>query len=260
MNRINLLFEMKKGNILSVYFTAGYPKLEDTITIIQSLQDAGVDLIEIGMPFSDPLADGPVIQQSSQKALENGMNVRYLFSQLTRIRKNISIPLVLMGYLNPVLQFGVEEFCRNADKSGIDGLILPDLPFELYLEAYKDLFDRYKLHNIFLITPETSEKRIRLIDENSSGFIYMVAASSTTGSRNEIEAGQEEYFKRIEAMNLKNPRLIGFGISNKNTFERACQYANGAIIGSAFIKTLSAVEDLHAGINQFVKGIINGSK
>lgn len=256
MNRINRLFENKKKNILSIYFTAGYPNLNDTVAIIESLQESGADLIEIGMPFSDPLADGPVIQESSQKALNNGMSIRKLFEQLQSIRSNVNIPLILMGYLNPVLQFGIEKFCAEAEKNGIDGLILPDLPLELYLEDYKTVFDKYNLHNIFLITPETSEKRIRLIDENSGGFIYMVAASSTTGSRDKIETQQEDYFRRIGEMNLQNPRLIGFGISNKQTFERACNYANGAIIGSAFIKAISAKGDIRKKSEQFVKGII----
>ncbi len=255
MNRINQLFEWKSKNILSIYFTAGYPNLEDTTTIIETLQEAGADVIEIGMPFSDPLADGPVIQKSSQQALANGMNIKLLFEQLIEIRKSVSIPLILMGYLNPVLQFGIEKFCEKAELSGIDGLIIPDLPLELYLEDYKPVFDTYNLHNIFLITPETSEKRIRLIDENAGGFIYMVAASSTTGSRNTIEKQQEAYFNRIRDMNLHNPRIIGFGISNKQTFERACNFAHGAIIGSAFITALSGSNDLKTNIRTFIKGV-----
>ncbi len=255
MNHINQLFERKSKNILSIYFTAGYPNLNDTTTIIETLQASGADLIEIGMPFSDPLADGPVIQKSSHQALVNGMSIKLLFEQLKEIRKSVSIPLILMGYLNPVLQFGIEKFCEQCEKAGIDGLIIPDLPLELYLEDYKPVFDTYNLHNIFLITPETTEKRIRLIDESAGGFIYMVAASSTTGSRNTIETRQEAYFDRIRHMNLQNPLIIGFGISNKQTFERACNFANGAIIGSAFIKALSESDDLQTNIRAFIRGI-----
>lgn len=256
MNRINQLFDRKDKNILSIYFTAGYPDLNDTQTIIETLENTGVDLIEIGMPFSDPLADGPVIQQSSQKALENGMTIKLLFEQLQNIRDTVSIPLILMGYLNPLLQYGLENFFRQAEKTGIDGLILPDLPLELYIEEYKSLFDTYNLHNIFLITPETSEKRIRRIDENTGGFIYMVAASSTTGSRDSIAREQEVYFHRIENMKLQNPRLIGFGISSKTTFNRACRFANGAIIGSAFIKALSDGDNVENNTEAFVKSIL----
>ena len=255
MNRIDQLFDRKKSNILSIYFTAGYPNLEDTTTILETLQESGADLIEIGMPFSDPLADGPVIQESSHQAIVNGMNIKLLFEQLKEIRTSISIPLVLMGYFNPVLQFGIEKFCEQCEKAGIDGLIIPDLPLELYLEDYKPVFDAYNLHNVFLITPETSVKRIRLIDENAGGFIYMVAASSTTGSRNTIETRQEAYFDRIRNMNLQNPLIIGFGISNKQTFERACNFANGAIIGSAFIKAISENDDLQTNIRAFIQGI-----
>jgi len=238
MNRINKLFQNKAGNILSVYFTAGYPRLENTAEIITELEKNGVDLIEVGMPFSDPIADGPVIQQSSQRALENGMSIKILFEQLKDIRKNVQIPLVAMGYLNPVMQYGLEAFCKKCKEIGIDGLILPDLPLDLYLEEFKPLFEKYGLHNIFLVTPQTSEERIRLIDKETSGFIYLVSSSSTTGARKDIQDKQITYFERIRAMGLKNPLIIGFGISNYETFNTACRYAHGAIVGSAFVKAL----------------------
>ena len=217
-NRINRLFETKKENILSVYFTAGFPNLNDTVKIIQQLEKSGADLIEIGMPFSDPTADGPTIQHSSEVALKNGMSVKLLFGQLKEIRKSVKIPLILMGYFNPVLQFGVEEFCNKCSEIGIDGTILPDLPLEEFEEHYKKYFINNNLHNILLITPQTSEKRIRQIDDASEGFIYMVSSSSTTGAGKKVEDFHQDYFEHIQKMNLKNPRLIGFGISDKATF------------------------------------------
>ena len=255
-NRINQLFLSKKENILSVYFTAGYPALNETVPIIEGLEKNGVDLIEVGMPFSDPVADGPVIQHSSHAALQNGMAVKILFEQLKTVRDRVKIPLILMGYLNPVIQFGVENFCKKCAETGIDGLILPDLPLVEYKERFKKVFDQYGLHNILLITPQTSEKRIREIDEASSGFIYMVSSSSTTGIKDKVSDFHQEYFERIRNMHLKNPRLIGFGISNRETFANACKYAEGAIIGSAFVKALDKHITLEEKISTFVKTIL----
>lgn len=256
-NRINQLFQSKKDNILSVYFTAGYPNLDDTATIIQTLEKNGVDLIEIGMPFSDPVADGPVIQNSSTVALKNGMSIKKLFQQLTSIRQSVKIPLILMGYLNPVIQFGVEEFCKKCKEVGIDGLILPDLPLSVYEEEYQALFEQYGLHNVLLITPQTSEARIRQIDEASNGFIYMVSSSSTTGAKDKVSDFHQEYFERVNQLELKNPRLIGFGISNHETFANACKYASGAIIGSAFVKALEQEISVEERISRFVNRIVN---
>ena len=247
MNRINYLFEKKKENILSVYFTAGYPKLEDTLPTLLSLQTNGVDMIEIGIPFSDPMADGIVIQNSSQVALQNGMSIRKLFDQLTAVRVQVHIPLIMMGYLNPVMQFGFENFCKECNRVGVDGMIIPDLPLSDFLEEYKEIALRYHLEFIFLITPETSEERIRLIDSHTNGFIYMVSSAATTGTQTSFD-NKTEYFNRINAMNLKNPRLIGFGISNKSTREMVCKYSSGAIIGSAFIKALEETQDVEKGV------------
>ena len=254
-NRINHLFETKKENILSVYFTAGFPNLNDTVEIIQELEKNGVDLIEIGMPFSDPTADGPTIQRSSEIALKNGMSLELLFNQLKNIREKVEIPLILMGYLNPVYQFGVEQFCKKCVEIGIDGTILPDLPLDEFELEYKSIFDRNNLHNILLITPQTSENRIRQIDQSSSGFIYMVSSSSTTGAGKKVEDFQQSYFERIQNMNLKNPRLIGFGISDKSTFKNACKYASGAIVGSAFVKSFNSGLKLKDSISDFVKNL-----
>jgi tryptophan synthase alpha chain len=257
-NRISRLFDEKPGQALNVYFTAGFPQLHDTVTILEALQEAGVDLIEIGMPYSDPVADGETIQASNQAALENGMTIRLLLEQLQGIRQKVSVPILLMGYLNPVIQYGMERFCQACQQIGIDGLILPDMPLAEYQEEYKPLFDQYGLFNIFLITPQTSEARIRLIDEISDGFIYMVSSASVTGATSGISEQQEAYFKRIQAMNLRNPRLIGFGISNHETFTRASQYAQGAIIGSAFIKVLQKATDLKRDITDFVNSVKKG--
>ena len=255
MNRINNLFSEKETEILSVYFTAGYPGIDDTCTVIKALADSGVDLIEIGMPFSDPMADGPVIQQSNDKALKNGMNIRLLFRQLEGIRSEVTIPLIMMGYLNPVMQYGIENFCKKCNELMVDGVILPDLPYEIYMENYREVFERYNLHKIFLISPQTSEERIRKIDEISNGFIYMVSSSSTTGIKTKFAKDQEGYFLRLQKMNLNNPRLIGFGISSHETFQRASRYASGAIIGSAFIKALAEEGDLEEKIRRFVEMI-----
>lgn len=252
MNRIqNKLSENKK--LLSIYFTAGYPKLDDTVEILQQLEKDGVDMIEIGLPFSDPLADGPTIQASSQLALKNGMTTEILFQQLKEIRNTVSIPLIIMGYFNPVLQFGMENFCKKCAEVGIDGLILPDLPLAEYEEHYAEIFKKYDLLNIFLITPQTSEERIRMIDTASEGFIYMVSSASVTGSSSGFGVSQEEYFKRVESLQLKNPQIVGFGINNSGTFQQATKHAKGAIIGSAFIKMLS--EKGLAGISSFIKSI-----
>lgn len=254
-NRINKLFQEKEKNIFSVYFTAGFPELNDTKTIIHELVENGVDLIEIGMPFSDPVADGPVIQHSSLVALQNGMRVSKLFEQLKDIRQSVDIPLILMGYINPVLQYGVEAFCHRCKEIGIDGLIIPDLPLSVYEEEFKAIFEANNLHNIFLITPQTSDERLRMIDEASSGFIYMVSSNSTTGAKEGVSDMQKSYFERIDTFGLKNPRLIGFGISNAETFGSACKYAQGAIIGSAFVNALEADWPLKEKIAQFVRSI-----
>ena len=255
MNRIDQLFREKKSNILSVYFTAGHPALNSTMDILAELQSAGVDMIEIGMPFSDPLADGPVIQDSSHKALKNGMKLQLLFDQLSNIREVIHLPLILMGYLNPVMHFGIENFCKKCREAGIDGVILPDLPLAEYVEQYQKIFEDNGLRFISLITPQTSDERIRMIDSVSKGFIYMVSSSSTTGVKGSIADKQISYFQRIKTMNLKKPLVIGFGISNKETFKLACTYASGAIIGSAFVKMLNETSNWKQGIGEFVKGI-----
>ncbi|MDD4224952.1 MAG: tryptophan synthase subunit alpha [Mariniphaga sp.] len=255
-NRINHLFETKKNNILSVYFTAGFPNLNDTVEIIQQLEKNGVDLIEIGMPFSDPTADGPTIQHSSEVALRNGMSLNLLFQQVKEIRKFVHIPLILMGYFNPVMQYGLEKFCATCKETGIDGVILPDLPLEEYEEHFKKFFLMNHLHNILLITPQTPDDRIRKIDDASEGFIYAVSSSSTTGEGKKVEDFNREYFERIQRMKPKNPVLIGFGISDRETFLNACNFANGAILGSAFIKAVQQKKILKVAIRDFVKSII----
>ena len=235
MNRINKVINKKK-NLLSIYFTAGFPDINDTLKIIKELDKSKVDIIEIGLPFSDPLADGPTIQKSSEKALSNGMTTNLLFDQLKDLRKISDIPVVIMGYFNPILQYGIEKFCSNCKDVGIDGLIIPDLPADIFKKNYKIIFEKYKLNMMFLITPQTSNERISLIDDLSKGFIYMVSSYSVTGAKDSFDKYQIEYFKRIKKLNLSNPLLIGFGISNKKTFQTACQNSNGAIIGSAYIK------------------------
>lgn len=254
-NRINSLFETKSGQILSVYFTAGYPEPDDTVGIITLLEKSGADLVEIGIPFSDPTADGPIIQQSSERALKNGMTMKKLFQQLKDIRSKVKIPLILMGYFNPVLQFGVEQFCRQCQETGIDGVILPDLPPEEYFQNYQAIFESSGLHNILLITPQTTDDRIREIDQLSSGFIYMVSSSSTTGAGKKVEDFRTDYFERVAALNLKNPRLIGFGISDKATFNNACKYASGAIIGSAFVKALGQMDPPEKVVPEFIRSL-----
>jgi tryptophan synthase alpha chain len=238
MNRITKLFNEKKSGILSVYFTAGYPALDDTRRVLGALQDKGIDLVEIGIPFSDPMADGPVIQQANTQALRNGISLRLLFEQLKDFRQTIRIPVILMGYLNPVMQYGFEAFCRSCVETGVDGMIIPDLPFADYLADYKNIAESYDLKMIMLISPETGEERIRLIDEHTNGFIYMVSSAATTGAQSSFSKTVQDYFRRINAMNLKNPQLIGFGISNRETLQMVMQHASGAIIGSKFVELL----------------------
>ncbi|SBV99540.1 Tryptophan synthase alpha chain [uncultured Dysgonomonas sp.] len=238
MNRIKQLFEKKQKNILSIYFTAGFPQLDDTCNVIRELEANGIDLIEIGIPFSDPMADGPTIQESGTIALRNGMTLKVLFEQLKDIRSDVTIPLILMGYLNPIMQYGFENFCKQCKETGIDGAIIPDLPFNDYISQYKPIADKYDIKIVMLITPETSDERIRLIDEHTDGFIYMVSSASTTGAQSNFDDKKQAYFRKINGMNLRNPRLIGFGISNKATLEAAQENASGAIIGSKFITLL----------------------
>lgn len=252
MNRVNQkLNEDKK--ILSIYFTAGYPNVNDTVSIIKNLENNGIDMIEIGLPFSDPLADGPTIQASSTQALKNGMTTALLFEQLKDIRQSVSIPLIIMGYFNPILQYGVEAFCKKCQEVGIDGLIIPDLPVEVYNDEYKSIFENYGIINVLLITPQTSDERIRYIDSVSNGFIYMVSSASVTGSSSGFGSVQTDYFKRIADMKLNSPQIVGFGISNNETFTQATQYAKGAIIGSAFIKHIT--NEGIANLDTFVSSI-----
>ena len=259
MNRIEQTLEAHKPTgqtpkkLLSIYFTAGYPDLEDTSKVIKKLENSGVDMIEIGLPFSDPLADGPTIQASSTQALENGMTTEKLFEQLTNIRKEVKIPLLIMGYFNPILQYGIDAFCKKCSETGIDGLIIPDLPVDVYQKEYMAIFEKYDLFNVFLITPQTSVDRINYIDHISNGFIYMVSSASTTGAKNSFDETQMNYFQRINDMNLKTPRVIGFGISNNETFVQATKYASGAIIGSAFVKFLD--QNSIDQIPEFIRGI-----
>ncbi|SEM23041.1 tryptophan synthase, alpha chain [Chitinophaga rupis] len=254
MNRIDQLFASKQTGILNIYCTAGFPALEDTLPVMTALQAHGADMIELGMPFSDPLADGPVIQDSSTRALQNGMSLKKLFTQLKDFRKNIHVPVILMGYLNPVMQFGIEQFLQQCAATGVDGLILPDLPMQEYEQEYRPLFEKYGLHLIFLVTPETSEARIRQIDALSKGFVYAVSSSSTTGKDKDMK-GQQAYFERLKSLQLKNPVLIGFGIKDKPTFDAACAYSNGAIIGTAFIKAVENAKDLDGTIKQFIQSV-----
>ena len=255
MNRLDLLFADGRKDILNIFFTAGHPNLEDTESIILALDKAGVDLIEVGIPYSDPLADGPTIQASSMQALKNGMTVDLLFQQVAAARAKTNIPLILMGNYNQVMQYGEEQFFRKCKEVGVDGLILPDLPVYVFEEEYKALFEELDLRISFLITPQTSESRLRKIDNLTKGFIYMVSRSSITGAKKDISEQQLAYFNRINGLDLKNPRLIGFGISNNATYSTACQYSSGAIIGSAFIKALEKGEALQPTIANFVKMI-----
>lgn len=255
MNRITNLFETKKAGILSVYFTAGYPQLNDTATILRELEAKGVNMVEVGIPFSDPMADGPVIQEASTVALRNGMSQRLLFQQLKEIRQTVQIPIILMGYLNPIMQYGFEAFCQSCAEVGVDGMIIPDLPYADYIADYKAIADRYDLKMIMLITPETSEERIRLIDAHTSGFIYMVSSAATTGAQQSFNEQKQAYFRRINAMNLRNPRLVGFGISNKATFEAAAANSSGAIIGSKFVQLLKSEPTIAGAVDQLLAAL-----
>ena len=258
MSRIKNLFQRKKEKVLNIYCTAGFPDFDSTIQVIEALQESGADIIELGMPYSDPLADGATIQQSSIKAIANGMTIEKLFEQLKDFRKKNNlqnIPLILMGYMNPVLQYGFEKFCANAASVGVDGLILPDLPEFEYENEFGAIIEKYKLDFIFLITPETSEQRVRKLDKLSSGFLYAVSSSSVTGSDKDFFE-VEKYLKKITSYELKNPVLVGFGINNKNTFDAACSHANGAIIGTAFIKVLEKTTNIERTVREFIKGII----
>jgi len=255
MSRIDELFKIKTSRILNVYCTAGYPHLESTVEVMKALEKNGADLIELGMPYSDPLADGPVIQHSSTIAIANGMTIEKLFDQLKDFRKQVSVPLILMGYMNPIIQYGLEKFCASAAACGVDGIILPDLPMYEFETEYKNLFEKHGLNFIFLITPETSEERIRKIDKLSSGFLYAVSSSSTTGNNKAIE-GQQTYFKKLHDMNLTNPVLVGFGIKDKPTFDAACRYTNGAIIGSAYIKALESNDNVGDITKEFLNQVL----
>lgn len=249
---IKMQLNKHANGLLSIYFTAGYPTLDSTVTIAKALEDAGADFLEIGFPYSDPVADGPTIQHASEVALENGMTVKRLFEQLKDLRKHVSIPIFLMGYVNPVLQFGVENFCKACKETGITGTIIPDLPMYEYEELYQGIFEENGISNIFLVTPQTSEARIRKIDKLSTSFIYLLSSNATTGKNLEVKDTAEAYFKRIKEMDLENPFIIGFGISNKETFAKATQYANGAIVGTVFVKLL-AEENYLQKIPDFIK-------
>lgn len=257
MNRINQLFRNKQSGILSVYFPAGYPTLESTRPVLSALQAADVDMVEIGIPFSDPMADGVVIQQASGEALKNGMSLHCLFNQLSDVRREITLPILLMGYLNPIMRFGFESFCQRCAEVGVDGVIVPDLPFADYLSEYKPIADTYGVKMVMLITPETSDERIELIDQHTDSFIYMVSSAATTGAQQSFDSSKQSYFERINRMNLKNPRLIGFGVSNQATFQLALSNASGAIVGSKFVQLLKdhsspaeAVAALLQGLNE----------
>lgn len=256
MNRLQQLFQKQQKDLLSIYYTAGYPSLTDTVNIAEALENSGANFLEIGFPYSDPVADGPVIQASSKQALDSGMTLPLLFDQLKDLRQRVNIPILLMGYVNVVLQYGVEEFCKKCQEVGVDGCIIPDLPMYEYEELYQPIFEKYGLSNIFLVTPQTSEERIRKIDGLSNAFIYLVSSSAITGSNLAVSDQSSQYFKRIADMNLKNPIMIGFGISNKETYDSANQYASGAIIGSAFVKALDK-DNLGNSINTFMKQFTN---
>ena len=255
MNRINQLFDTQKSKILSIYFCAGHPTLDSTRSVIKALEKNGIDMIEIGIPFSDPMADGPVIQEAATCALRNGMSLKRLFDQLEGIRREVTIPLILMGYLNPIMQFGFENFCRRCQECGIDGVIIPDLPFKDYMNDFKATAEAYDLKMIMLITPETSEERIRLIDDHTDGFIYMVSSAAITGAQKDFNEQKLAYFRRIEALQLHTPRMIGFGISNRQTFESACAHASGAIIGSRFVSLLEEERDPERAIQRLLAAL-----
>jgi len=256
MNRLDELFQRKQNKVLNVYCTAGYPQLNSTLEVMKSLQDNGADIIELGMPYSDPLADGPVIQHSGGVALANGMTIKELFGQLHDFRKQIYVPVILMGYMNPVLQYGFEKFCQHAAALPVDGLILPDLPEHEFETEYGSIMQRYGLDFVFLVTPETSEERIKKLDQLSTGFLYAVSSSSTTGSDKNM-TDVTAYLERLKSYQLKNPVLVGFGIKDKQTFDAACQYANGAIIGTAYIKALENAADISKTTAAFIKNVIS---
>lgn len=255
MNRINKLFENRKNKILSVYFTAGYPELNDTLSIIRELDKSGVDMIEIGMPFSDPVADGPVIQRSSETALKNGININLLFKQLAKVREITDMPLILMGYINPVFKYGMENFLKRCNETGIDGTIIPDLPPDEYIESYEPLYVKHDIINVFLVTPQSTVERIKYLDQVSRGFIYVVSTAKTTGGVNSFNQSDMDYFRKLDNLNLNSPLLVGFGISDRTTYNQTCEYSDGAIIGSAFIRALEAPGLLTENINRFMKTI-----
>lgn len=257
MNRINQLFNEKKTPVLSLYFCAGTPTLEGTAEVIRTLEKKGIDMIEIGIPFSDPMADGPVIQDAATKALRNGMTLKRLMNQLRDIRKDVQIPLIFMGYLNPIMQYGFERFCQDCQTYGIDGVIIPDLPFKDYQLEYRPIAEKYGVKVIMLITPETSEERIRQIDQHTDGFIYMVSSAAITGAQKDFNEQKRAYFRRIEAMNLQHPRMIGFGISNRQTYEAAASHAAGCIIGSKFVTLL---EEEHGDAGKAVDRLLEALK
>lgn len=255
MSRLQELFNKKRKNILNVYCTAGYPELNSTLEVMKALQDSGADLIELGMPYSDPIADGPIIQASSSIALGNGMSIPRLFKQLKDFRTEIKVPVILMGYLNPVLQYGFERFCADAEAVGVDGLILPDLPIYEFETEYGEIIKKHNLDFIFLVTPETSEERIKKLDSLSTGFLYAVTSSSTTGKDKEL-VSTEQYLQKLQSLNLKNPVLVGFGIRDRKTFEQACKNSNGAIIGSAYIKALNYGPNIQEATKEFLESIL----
>ena len=256
MNKITRLFnERGDRKLLSLYFCAGTPTLESTAEVIKTMQKRGIDMIEVGIPFSDPMADGPVIQDAATKALKNGMSLKTLFNQLKSIKEEVSIPLILMGYLNPIMQYGIEAFCQSCVESGVSGVIIPDLPFKDYLDDIKPVADRYDVRIIMLITPETSEERIRFIDEHTEGFIYMVSSAATTGAQQSFDEQKQAYFQKINGMNLRNPRMIGFGISNKQTLESAQSNAAGAIIGSKFVQFLDEEKDANRALDRLFEAL-----
>ena len=255
MNRIDKLFNKKNKDIISIFYPAGYPNINDTLNILNKLESNGIDMVEIGIPYSDPLADGKVIQDASAVALRNGISLKRIFEQLENMRQNVSIPIILMGYLNPIMQYGFVNFCKKCAKIGIDGVIIPDLPYNEYIQEYKEIADRYNINIIMLITPQTNTEKILVIDENTSGFIYMVSGASVTGAQTKFGDTKIEYFKRLNSLNLKNNRLIGFGVSNKETFKNACEYSSGAIIGSHFVKLLEQEESIDLAISKLISSL-----
>jgi tryptophan synthase alpha chain len=254
-NKLDVTFASGKKNILNIYCTAGYPELNSTASVMLALQKHGADIIELGIPYSDPVADGPVIQQSNIQALQNGITIQKIFLQLNEIKEQLKLPVILMGYLNPVMQYGLEKFCKDAAAAGVAGIILPDMPMHEYEHVYKSLFEKYGLHVIFLISPQTSEARIQQADKLSKGFIYAVSSSATTGKETDFKQ-QQAYFKKIKNRKFKNPVLIGFGIKDKQTFDMACRYASGAIIGSAYIKALQNSKNIEETTAGFIKNIL----